>query len=207
MAGEDDNDGAQTLLFSFTKPESGWSLIEAARFFAELQTFVIELAGFQMRIAMAVVDDRLLSLNSGGNRREDIDPLLSAVAGLQLHEAAIAFKSELLAFRFNSPIDVVVKFGAAISRKTIKTVMAAHDYLVHREAISRLKHAQASAAEQDALAKKLKNLQTALKIHQGIENPEIKDRMEEMLTKSLLPFAQDGSPRLKSIELRGDDEG
>lgn len=131
---------------------------------------------------------------------------MTAFSRIPVDAAANAYKNELLAFRFNSPIDVVVKFGAAISRKTIKTVLAAHDYLIHREAISRLKHAEASAAEQDALAKKLKNLQTALKIHQGIENPEIKQRVEEMLTKTLLPFAQEGSPRLKSIELRRDTE-
>jgi hypothetical protein len=112
----------------------------------------------------------------------------------------------LIAFRFDSPIDVVVKFGAAFSRKTIRTVMAVQDYLVHREAVSRLKHAEASAAEQDAVAKKPKNLQTALKIYQGIENPEIKQRVEEMLTKTLLPFVQDDSPRLKSIEFLSDNK-
>ncbi|MGO4737359.1 hypothetical protein AB4099_12500 [Bosea sp. 2KB_26] len=204
MQTESDERRSQVVIFSFDKPEMGWKPLDAAKLFLEIQTFAIRLVEIQTQISVGsyVNVDYGNLLAESTDFRGDLENKISGISEFIRAVSPKSFDTELIAFRFNSPIDVALKFGTAISQKTLKTIMSAHDYLLHREATSRLKHAQAASAEQDTLAKKLQNLKTAIKLHQGIQNADLQKKFEESMLNALLPLTREDVPNLKMIELR-----
>jgi hypothetical protein len=199
MAREDEaRRGENTVaLFLFEEPESGWTLMGAAEFFLELSKIAIDISMFERTVAIEVATSKMASLSAAGFPLDEAQGELNEA----VRQTARSFGVELLGFRFNSPIEVALKFAGGLSVKTVKTVFAAFDYIAYREVNNRRKHAEASSIEEDVEAKKLKNFQTALKIHQNIENPELRDKFQVMLEDKLSSLVDRKIPRLKEIKI------
>ncbi|MBB3747187.1 hypothetical protein FHX10_006743 [Rhizobium sp. BK591] len=187
---------ATILRFSFSEPPSKWRALNVGELFTNLEKFAIEL---QIMQAMVDLDDELgaMKLPTG-----DLGLTLVALssASLQRGLKMPTFENDVISFKYNSPVEVVVRVASSISEKTFKAALGALEFVMCRDAINRKKHAEASQEEQKALAMAIKNYQEGLKALQRIENPEFHRRFEQMLTESLTPLVDTKGPSLKSID-------
>ncbi|MBY2992923.1 hypothetical protein HF263_20645 [Rhizobium leguminosarum] len=108
---------------------------------------------------------------------------------------------EILSFSFNSPIDLLVATGRAVSRNAIVKITTAYKHVVHHAAMDQKLRAEADLADQVALKARLENIKTAIKIHETIKDPELQDRFAQVVHDTFVPLVSPDGPRLKSIDL------
>lgn len=185
------------LKLTFAEPTEDWRAVGAAELFIKIEQFTVELQKLQVlsdlenETASYIFpkDDHALSLAtlSSASFRYGVKPP--------------RFDNHIIAFKYNSPIDVIVRLATGLSAKTVKAGSAAVEFLMCREAINRKKHAEASQEEQKALTMALKNFETGMRALQKIENREAQQKFEKMMVDTVAPLMLSKGPTLHSIEI------
>ncbi|WP_431674585.1 hypothetical protein [Rhizobium leguminosarum] len=197
---------SQFVRFRFDEPRSPWPLSDCSRFFHNL----IPLCELLMEIDSTTVEDRLIEHDTYEYDFMDINAGYSYFVDDLTHYEVIEepmlrlrpiHRVEILSFSFNSPIDLLVATGRAVSRNAIVKITTAYKHVVHHAAMDQKLRAEADLADQVALKARLENIKTAIKIHETIKDPELQDRFAQVVHDTFVPLVSPDGPRLKSIDL------